>query len=98
MLHSKDSKKSPLPETEGSLEFGFVTKEKLKLIFDDTNKKLTLSVPAGSDKKSIIINDNGAIELKDENMNSIKMDSAGITIEAGAGKNVTIKGTMVNIN
>jgi Rhs element Vgr protein len=97
-LHSKDSKKSPLPETEGNLEFGFVTKEKLKLIFDDTNKKLTLSVPAGSDKKSIIINDGGAIELKDENMNSIKMDSAGITIEAGAGKNVTIKGTMVKIN
>lgn len=97
-LHSKDSKKSPLPETDGNLEFGFVTKEKLKLIFDDTNKKLTLSVPAGSDKKSIIINDNGAIELKDENMNSIKLDSAGITIEAGAGKNVVIKGTMVQIN
>lgn len=97
-LHSKDSKKSPLPETDGNMEFGFVTKEKLKLVFDDTNKKLTLSVPAGSDKKSIVINDNGAIELKDENMNSIKMDSAGITIEAGGGKNVTIKGTMVKIN
>lgn len=97
-LHSKDAKKSPLPETDGNLESGFVTKEKLKLVFDDTNKKLTLSVPAGSDKKSIVINESGAIELKDENMNSIKMDSAGITIEAGAGKNVTIKGTMVKIN
>lgn len=97
-LHSKDNKKSPIPETENGLEYGFVTKEKLKLIFDDTNKKMTLSVPAGAAKKTIIINDGGAIELKDENLNSIKMDSSGITIQAGTGKNVIIKGTQVLIN
>ncbi|MCW3090721.1 MAG: hypothetical protein JWP81_1790 [Ferruginibacter sp.] len=96
-LHSKDSKKSPLPETEGNLEYGIVTQEKLKLIFDDTNKKLTISVPAGASTKAIIINDSGAMELKDENKNSIKMDASGITIEAGSG-NVTIKGTQVLIN
>ncbi len=108
-LHSKDAKKSPLPETEGNLEFGFVTKEKLKLIFDDTNKKLTISAPVGQQAKTFIIDGGGgSMEMKDENGNSIKMDSAGITIEAGAGKDVTInggsgkdviiKGTFVKIN
>jgi Rhs element Vgr protein len=98
-LHSKDAKKSPLPETEGNLEFGFVTKEKLKLIFDDTNKKLTISAPVGEQAKTIIIDGSGgSMEMKDENGNSIKMDSAGITIEAGAGKNVIIKGTQIKLN
>jgi Rhs element Vgr protein len=97
-LYSKDSKKSPLPETEGNLEFGFVTQEKIKLIFDDTNKRMTLSVKTASGEKSIILNDDsGAMELKDENSNSIKMEASGITIQAGTG-NVTIKGTMVQIN
>jgi Rhs element Vgr protein len=96
-LHSKDAKKSPLPETEGNMEFGFVTKEKLKLIFDDTNKKMTLSVPAGADAKTIVIDGSGSIELKDENQNSIKMDSSGITIDAGPGT-VTVKGSMIKLN
>jgi Rhs element Vgr protein len=96
-LHSKDAKKSPLPETEGSLEYGFVTKEGVKLIFDDTNKKMTLSVPSGADKKTIVLNDGGAMELKDENQNSIKMDSTGITIDAGSGM-VTVKGSTIKLN
>ena len=97
-LHSKDKNKSPLPETEGNLEFGFVTKEKVKLIFDDTNKRMTLSVKTASGEKTIILNDDSsALELKDENSNSIKMDASGITIEAGSG-NVIIKGTQVMIN
>ena len=97
-LHSKDKNKSPLPETTGNLEFGFVTKEKIKMIFDDSNKRMTLSVKTASGEKSIILNDDAsAMELKDENSNSIKMDSSGITIQAGTG-NVTIKGTQVLIN
>jgi len=93
-LHSKDTNKSPLPETEGNLEYGFVSKEKLKLVFDDTNKRITLST---GDKTITLNDDSGAVELKDENSNSIKMDSSGITIQAGSG-NVTIKGTQVMIN
>ena len=97
-LHSKDTNLSPLPETEGNLEFGFVTQEKIKLIFDDTNKRMTLSVKTTSGEKSIILNDDsGAMELKDENSNSIKMDASGITIDAGTG-NVIIKGAKVMIN
>jgi uncharacterized protein involved in type VI secretion and phage assembly len=97
-LHSKSSNESPLPEQDGQQQYGFVTKEGLKFVFDDTNKTMSLIVPATAGEKSIIINDSsGAMELKDENQNSIKMDSTGITIQSSSGI-VTIKGTLVKIN
>jgi Rhs element Vgr protein len=95
-LHSKNNA-SPLPIDQGKLQYGIVTQEKLKLIFDDSNKRMSLIVPSGSGEKSIIINsDASAIELKDENQNSIKMDAQGITIQSG--KTITIKGQLVKIN
>ncbi len=97
-LHSKSSNQSPLPEQDGQQQFGFVTKEGLKLIFDDSSKKMSLIVSADSGEKSIVINDSsGAMELKDENQNSIKMSSQGITIQSASGI-VTIKGAQVMIN
>jgi|CXWL01.1.fsa_nt_gi Rhs element Vgr protein len=97
-LHSKSTNQSPLPEQEGAEQYGFVTKEGLKLIFDDTNKTMSFVAPAGSGEKSIVINDSaGTMELKDENQNSIKMDAKGITIQSSSGI-VTIKGTQVMIN
>jgi Rhs element Vgr protein len=97
-LHSKEKRKSPLPETTGNKESGFVTKEKLKLVFDDTAKKMTLLVPAANGNKSIVLAGSGALELKDEHNNSIKMDASGITIKAGTGKNIIINGAKVFIN
>jgi len=97
-LHSKDTNKSPLPETEGMLEYGFVTKEKMKLVFDDSNKRVTLSAKTASGEKTVVLNnESGALELKDENTNTIKMDASGITIQSDSGI-ITIKGTQVLIN
>jgi Rhs element Vgr protein len=97
-LHSKDSKKSPLPEQDGMEQYGFVTKEGMKLIFDDTNKQMTILVKTEEGEKSIAINDNsGALVITDEFANTIKMDGTGITIDAGS-QNVIIKGTTVMIN
>jgi len=94
-LHSKDNHASPL--AEGKLQFGFVTKEGLKLVFDDKSKNISIIVPATTGEKSIVINDSsGAMMLKDENNNSIKMDASGITIQAG--KLLVLKGKMVLIN
>jgi Rhs element Vgr protein len=96
-LHSKGKNNAPFSDTTDSMqEFGIMTKEKLKIVFDDTNKKLTISAPVGTQEKTIVLNDSGAIEIKDENNNSIKMDASGITIQSSA--NVVIKGTMVQIN
>ena len=59
-LHSKDSKASPLPEQDGLLQYGFVTKEGMKLIFDDTNKRITLIATTAMGEKSIIMNDDSS--------------------------------------
>jgi Rhs element Vgr protein len=97
-MHSSSSKQSPLPVDSGAQQYGFVTKEGVKLIFDDTNKRMTLSVTTAMGQKSITLNDDsGAFVMTDENQNSIKMDPSGITIQAGTG-NVIIKGTTVMIN
>jgi len=97
-LHSSSSKQSPLPVDSGAEQYGFVSKQGIKLIFDDTNTRLTLSVTTPMGEKSIILNDSsGAFAMTDENQNSIKMDPSGITIQAGSGM-VTIKGTTVMIN
>jgi uncharacterized protein involved in type VI secretion and phage assembly len=96
-LHSSSTNQSPLPLQQGLLQYGFVTKENIKLIFDDTNKRLTLLVTVTGGEKSIVINnDSQAIEMKDENQNTIKMDAQGITIQSNGI--VTIKGQMVKIN
>ncbi len=97
-MHSKDTRPSPLPVDTGALQYGFITKEGNKLILDDTNKSMKLIVNGSGGEKSVIINDSsGAIEMKDEHGNTIKMEASGITIQAGSG-NVTIKGTQVLIN
>jgi Rhs element Vgr protein len=96
-LHSNDSKPSPLPEEDGLLQYGFVTKEGMKLIFDDTNKRISLVATTAAGEKSIIMNDDSsALIMEDENGNTIKMDTSGITIQSS--KNVTIKGLQVMIN
>jgi len=97
-LHSSSTNQSPLPVDSGAEQYGFVTKQGVKLIFDDTNKRMTISVTTATGEKSIVLNDDSsAFAMTDENQNSIKMDASGITIQAGTG-NVTIKGTMVMIN
>jgi Rhs element Vgr protein len=78
MLNSSN-KTAPLTAADANNQKGFVTRSKMKLIFDDDKKSITIETPAG--KKIIMDEDAGAIELKDENNNSIKMNSDGITIE-----------------
>lgn len=95
-LYSNDSKRSPLPETEGNEEYGVVTGAGSKLIFDDTNKAITISVAANDGDRTLILNDSGAITLKDAIGNQLVMDSSGITIQATG--NVVIKGALVQIN
>ncbi|GAA4316856.1 hypothetical protein GCM10023149_14130 [Mucilaginibacter gynuensis] len=97
-LHSSSTNEAPLPIDTGAEQYGFVTKEGVKLVFDDTNKRLTLSVTTPGGDKTIVLNDSsGAFSMTDENQNSIKMEASGITIQAGRG-NVTIKGMQVMIN
>ncbi len=98
MLHSRDLQPPFTPEQTNPKK-GIVSKEGMKVYFDDIEKKTSIEVPIGSRDattlKTITI-DQSMIEMKDEFNNSIKMESSGITISSQG--NITINGTMVFIN
>ncbi|EZH71840.1 type IV secretion protein Rhs [Aquimarina atlantica] len=80
MLHSS-SKAAPFEATDDNFEKGYVSKEGIKLVFDDEKKSVSIETPAG--KKIVLDEDEGAIKLEDENNNKLIMDSEGIVIESG---------------
>lgn len=79
MVHSS-ALPAPLTAEDTNHKKGFVTRSKMKMIFDDDKKSFTLETPAG--KKIIVDEDAGEIKLTDENQNKLVMDSNGITIES----------------
>ncbi len=86
MLNS-NGKAAPLKAADANNEKGFVTRSKIKLMFNDDKKVLTLETPKG---KKIEINDDGdSIILSDQHQNKISMTSDGITIESP--KTISIK-------
>ncbi len=87
------------PEDENS-EKGFVTREKLKILFNDKEKSVTISSPSGNE---VTLKDDTGISLKDKNNNEFTLDDKGITIKSSAdisieGDNITIKGSKVDVN
>lgn len=89
MLHSS-AKKSPVVPAAENNEKGFVTRSKIKLMFDDDKKSVTIETPG---KNMIVISDDEkSITLTDQNKNTIIMDDKGITIESAKDINLTAKG------
>ncbi|MBN1301239.1 MAG: type VI secretion system tip protein VgrG [Melioribacteraceae bacterium] len=100
MLNSS-AKPAPITASDTNPEKGFVTREDLKLIFNDEKKVITIETPGGN---IITLTDNdGAIKLVDENSNKITMDSNGISIESAkdvkikAAGDVKVDGTNIEI-
>jgi Rhs element Vgr protein len=85
-LHSS-KRKPPYDLTADNFTKGFVTKSKLKLGFDDEKKVVTIETPGGN--KMVLSDDGKSVALTDQNGNSVKLDSGGITLESA--KDVTIK-------
>lgn len=89
MLHSKNLP-APLKTEKENNEKGFVTREKLKLLFDDKKKSITIITPG---KQSIVIDDDaGTITINDSNKNSMEMSSSGITMKSDSDMKFTAKG------
>ncbi|WP_293670302.1 type VI secretion system tip protein VgrG [uncultured Parabacteroides sp.] len=64
-----------------------VTREKMRIEFDEEKKVITLSTPG---KNTVEISDDGKfIRLSDQNKNEIRMDSGGITLTSA--KDITLK-------
>jgi len=105
ILGSMHSEQNELPEglevTEENYKKGIVTKESLQIIFDDEHKLIEISTSNGnllrlSDK------DKG-MYVEDENGNTITINDKGFQIKSSKdivieGKNITIKGSKVDVN
>ncbi|MBD2681500.1 MULTISPECIES: type VI secretion system tip protein VgrG [Nostoc] len=99
------SEKNALPPgfavTQENNKKGIVTKKSLKILLDDENKLIELSTPKGNILK--LSEADKGINLVDENGNTMTMNDGGFKIESSQditiqGKNITIKGTKININ
>ncbi len=86
---NSSAKPSPEPAKDSNNLKGYVSREKLKLTFDDDKKILGLETPAGN--KITLSEDAKGIVLQDQNNNKITLDNNGITIESA--KDLTFKAT-----
>jgi Rhs element Vgr protein len=86
MLNSS-KKPAPLQAADANNEKGFVTREKIKFIFNDEKKSVVLETPGG--KKITLDDDAKLIKLEDENSNVVTINSDGIKMESG--KDIILK-------
>lgn len=77
---NSSAKPAPLPATDDNHIKGFVTRSKIKMLFDDDKKMYTLETPAG--KKMTLDDDANEIKIEDNNGNKLTMDKDGIKIES----------------
>jgi Rhs element Vgr protein len=100
MCHSSN-KPAPEPAKDDNHHKGYVSREKMKLTFDDDKKVILLETPGGN--KMTLSEDAKGILLEDQNGNKIILDDKGITIESSkdlilkAAKDVKIEGTNLNL-
>lgn len=93
MLHSS-AHPSPLEPEEENNEKGIVTRDQLKLIFNDDKKSVIIETPGG--KKVVLDDDAGELILEDENGNTTTLNADGITMESQGDINIKTTGD-VNI-
>jgi Rhs element Vgr protein len=86
MLHSS-AKPAPIQAEDENHQKGFVTRSKLKLLFDDEKKTISLETPAG--KKIVVSEDEDVIVFSDQHNNKIQLAADGIVVESG--KDITLK-------
>ncbi len=79
MLHSS-ALPAPLTASNDNHEKGYVSREGIKMIFNDDEKSYKLETPGG---KKITLSDNdGIVQVEDENGNMVKMEASGVTVES----------------
>lgn len=101
MCHSS-AKPAPEPAKDDNHHKGYVSREKLKLNFDDEKKIIGLETPAGN--KLSLSEDAKGITFEDQNGNKITLDDNGIAIESvknlilKANKDLKLEGTNTELS
>lgn len=88
-MMNSSAKPAPLVASDSNHEKGFVTRSKIKFLFNDDKKSASLETPGG--KKIILDDDAGVIHFEDENGNKVVVDSGGITLDSS--KDIILKAT-----
>ena len=73
---------APLTATNANNEKGYVSREKIKMIFNDDEKSFKLETPGGN--KITLSDQDELIKIEDQHGNKITMESAGISIESAS--------------
>jgi Rhs element Vgr protein len=92
MLNS-NGKPAPFQAKDDNHEKGFVTRSKMKMVFNDEKKTFTIETPKG--KKVEVNDDSDAITIEDNHQNKITMKSDGIILESA--KDISLKSSAGNI-
>ncbi len=80
-MHSS-AKAAPLTATDDNHEKGYVSRSKMRMIFDDDKISLTIDTPAGN--VLVLDDDSGQLQVKDQHGNQIVLSASGISIESAS--------------
>jgi uncharacterized protein involved in type VI secretion and phage assembly len=86
-LYSKNRKSPITPEDENNYVKGFYSDKEMKIEFNEEKPSLELSTPGGA--KILFDDDEGCLSLEDQNGNSLKLDSSGVTITSASDYSVS---------
>jgi Rhs element Vgr protein len=89
MLYSKTKTPPYTPAAENNTK-AIITKSKLKLIFDEEKKIITIETPGAN--KIIISDDGKSITLQDQNSNKVVLSDSGISLDSPKDITVSAKG------
>ncbi len=95
MLHST-KRKAPFTVTKDNTEKGFVTKSGIRLVFNDTDGKASITMETPDGHLISLTDEDKTIAITDISGNKIEMSDSGITIESVSDLNLTAQGN-VNI-
>ena len=89
------NRKTPYELTKENNTKAIVSRTKMKLEFDEEKKVITVETPGGN--KIIISDDDKSIQLQDQNNNTVKLSSDGISLDSPKDITINAKGK-VNID
>jgi Rhs element Vgr protein len=100
MLNSS-VKPAPLKGSNQNDEKGYTSRSGMTMIFNDSEKSLKIQTPAG--KKLTLSEQDGVVDIEDENGNKFTMDSSSISMQSSgdikltAGGDLTVTATNINL-